>query len=203
MRRVWHWHPAARAPIVAAIDQGSWAEYGLEVVKTISELIDLRSFSNVWYWIALAVTWSSASHWVLGVPWDMVGRARRRGGRAEADMEAMVRINVHRLLGIGRGAGLALVAGAFFVYTTLAVLGFFYGHQFCQALFLLLFPLSLVFLWSLSTARLIEAGDLTGEPLYARLVRHRRWVQGTGFVAILVTALWGMLQNFQASVLGG
>ena len=175
----------------------------MEVVQTISELIDLRSFSNVWYWMALAVTWSSASHWVLGVPWDMVSRARRRGGQAEADMEAMVRINVNRLLGIGRTAGLVLVAGAFFTYTTLAVLGFFYGNQFCQALFLLLFPLSLVFLWSLATARRIEAGASTGEALYARLVGHRRRVQGTGFVAILVTALWGMLQNFQASVLGG
>ncbi len=54
----------------------------------------MRSFSNLWYWIALAVTWSTASHWVLGVPFDMVLRARRHGGDAERDLEDMVRVNV-------------------------------------------------------------------------------------------------------------
>ncbi len=47
----------------------------------IFDLIDMRSFSNLWYWIALAVTWSSTSHWVLGVPFDMVLRARRKAAR--------------------------------------------------------------------------------------------------------------------------
>ena len=48
-------------------------------------------------WIALAVVWSSASHWVLGVPFDMVMRARRVGGQAEADLEDIARINVSRI----------------------------------------------------------------------------------------------------------
>ena len=47
----------------------------LDWYQSIFELIDMRSFSNLWYWIALAVMWSTASHWVLGVPWDMVIRA--------------------------------------------------------------------------------------------------------------------------------
>ena len=175
----------------------------MEIARTIAELIELRSFSNIWYWMALAVTWSSASHWVLGVPWDMVSRARRRGGQAEADLEDLVRINVTRLLSIGRTAGLALVAIGFFLYSLLGALGFGYGIEFCQALLLLLFPVGIVFLVSLSTAKLIEAGDLTGAALLVRLARHRRWVQGLGFLSILVTALWGMLHNFQSSVLGG
>lgn len=178
-------------------------EWVLEVARTIAELIDLRSFSNIWFWIALAVAWSSASHWVLGVPWDMVVRARRRGGQAEADLDELVRINVGRLLSIGRRAGLVLVAFGFFLYALLAVLGFGYGVEFCQALFLLLFPAGIVFLASLSTAKLIEAGQLTGAALQARLLRHRRIVQGFGFLSILVTALWGMFKNFQAAVLGG
>ena len=33
--------------------------------QTVLELIDMRSFSSLWYWIGLAVLWSSASHWVL------------------------------------------------------------------------------------------------------------------------------------------
>ena len=43
-------------------------------------------------WIVLAVAWSSASHWVLGVPFDMVMRARRQGGQAAADLEDLARI---------------------------------------------------------------------------------------------------------------
>ena len=48
----------------------------------------MRSFSNLWYWIALAVLWSTVSHWVLGVPFDMVQRAApATAGRRETDLE--------------------------------------------------------------------------------------------------------------------
>ena len=67
--------------------------------QEIFEVIDMRSFSNLWFWIVLAVVWSSVSHWILGVPYDMVSRARRdSGGTAEADLEAIVRVNINRLL---------------------------------------------------------------------------------------------------------
>ena len=77
--------------------------------QTLFELIDMRSFSNLWFWIALAVVWSTASHWVLGVPFDMVIRARKHGGQAEVDLEDMVRVNVNRLLYIGHVSGLWLL----------------------------------------------------------------------------------------------
>ena len=80
---------------------GGVAERGaraLDWYKIVFELIDLRSFSNLWYWIMLGVVWSMASHWVLGVPFDMIQRARRDGGQAEQDLEALVRINTQRML---------------------------------------------------------------------------------------------------------
>ena len=46
----------------------------MDFYASVSEVIDLRSFSNLWFWIALAVMWSTVSHWVMGVPWDMVQR---------------------------------------------------------------------------------------------------------------------------------
>ena len=70
----------------------------MELIDTVFEVIDMRSFSNLWYWIALAVLWSSTSHWVLGVPYDMIQRARREGGQAQQDVEDLVRINTSRLL---------------------------------------------------------------------------------------------------------
>ena len=54
--------------------------------QMLFDLIDMRSFSNLWYWIALGVIWSSASHWVLGVPYDMINRARRDEGAVRSDV---------------------------------------------------------------------------------------------------------------------
>jgi hypothetical protein len=170
---------------------------------SIFELIDMRSFSNLWYWIALAVVWSSASHWILGVPYDMIQRARRVGGQAEIDLEDIVRVNVNRLLYIGRVSGLWLLGFVCFFLSGLLVLGFFYGVEFAQAVFLLGFPMSIVGLLSLSTALLIEREGYHGEALRKRLLRHRLYTQMIGTVSIFFTSLWGMYQNISIGVLGG
>ncbi len=171
--------------------------------QTIFELIELRSFSNLWFWIALAVLWSTTSHWVLGVPFDMVLRAKRQGGQALVDLEDMVRINVNRLLYIGQVSGLWLAGFACFFLTMLALLGFYYRVEFAQAVFLLGFPLSMVGMLSLSTARLIQADDEMGETVIRRLHRHRLYTQIIGMISIFVTALWGMYQNLAIGPLGG
>ena len=175
----------------------------MDFLELATEVIDLRSFSNLWYWIALAVTWSTASHWILGVPFDMVLRARRHGGQAERDLEDMIRINVTRILYIVREAGVILMALGAFLLTTLALLGFYYHIEFCQALFLIAMPLSLVALMSVNTARRIFTAEDTGEALRKRLALHRVTVQVVGMIAIFVTAFWGMLQNFNVSILPG
>lgn len=167
----------------------------MDLHQTLFEMIDMRSFSNLWFWIALAVVWSSASHWVLGVPFDMVGRARRHGGQAEADLEDMVRINVGRILYIGRVSGLVLLGSLSFLLTGLAVLAFWYDIEFAQAVFLILLPMSVVGALSLSTARLIETEQPSGEDLRRRLTRHRFWTQVIGVISIFVTAMYGMYQN--------
>lgn len=171
--------------------------------QTLFELIDMRSFSNLWYWIVLAVVWSTASHWVLGVPYDMVLRAKRQGGQAETDLEDIVRINVNRLLYIGQVSGLWLAGFACFFLTMLVLLGFVYGVEFAQAVLLLALPLSLVGMLSLSTARLIQAEEASGKRLVKRLNRHRLYTQLIGMVSIFVTALWGMYQNVALGPLGG
>jgi len=169
---------------------------------SVFELIDMRSFSNLWFWISLAVFWSSASHWVLGVPYDMVLRAKRNGDQAMVDLEDMVRINSSRLLYIARVSGLWILGIGFFILSSLAILGFYYWVEFAQAVFLLAFPMSVVGLLSLSTARLIEDDQPTGEVLCQKLHRHRIWTQVIGMVSVFVTSLWGMYQNVSVGVLG-
>ena len=170
--------------------------------QLIFEMIDLRSFSNLWFWIAVAVLWSSTSHCVLGVPFDMIVRARRSGGQAQDDLETMVRINVDRMLYIVHTSGLWLAGFGCFMLTTLVVLGFYYRVEFAQALFLLLLPMTIVGLLTLRTARHIHAGDERGEMLDRRLMRHRMTIQGIGMLSILVTSMYGMWVNMQLGALG-
>jgi hypothetical protein len=162
----------------------------------------MRSFSNLWFWIALAVMWSTASHWVLGVPFDMVTRAARRGGQAQADLEDLVRINIDRILFFAGAAGAWLVGVTSFLLTMLALLGFVYDIEFAQAVFCLFLPMSLVWAKGLRTARRIRAEELTGAALRRRLKGQRIFTQAVGMVAIFVTAMWGMYRNLAYLPLG-
>jgi hypothetical protein len=175
----------------------------LSWLQIIFEVIDMRSFSNLWYWIALAVVWSTTSHWVLGVPYDMILRARRKGGQAMTDLEDIVRVNVNRLLLIGSVAGLWIIGFGSAALTILGMLGFAYDVEFAQALFLIAFPLSFVGLLSVSTAGLISEEASRDELLCKRLIRHRFWTQLVGMLSIFITAMWGMYQNLYVGPFGG
>lgn len=170
--------------------------------KLITQLIDMRSFSSLWYWLVVAVYWSLSSHWVLGVPQDMIHRAHRKGGAAVADLEALVRINSQRILFYAREAHVPLIAFAAFLLTVLGMLGFVYAIELAQALVFLFAPAVLQGLLAIRTARMIEAGEGTGEALFRRLFRHRVSVQVLGMLSLFVTALYGMYYVFLTQMPG-
>jgi len=174
----------------------------LDWYQTIFELIDIRSFSSLWFWIMLAVVWSMASHWVVGIPYGMVTRARHEGGQSAKDLQDMILISINRRPMISPLWGMSLLSLICFGLTALVVLGFVYRVETAQALFLLGFPLSLVWALNLSTARSIIQEQATGPALYKRLTRLRAYVRAIGIVAIFVTALWGMYQNMVAGPFG-
>jgi hypothetical protein len=174
----------------------------LDWLQIIFEVIDMRSFANLWFWIMLAVIWSTSSHWVLGVPYDMVLRARRRGGQSMTDLEDIVRVNVNRLLLIGSVSGLWIIGLGSTVLTILGILGFGYDVEFAQAVFLILFPLAFVGLLSVAAASRIAEEGARDELLCRRLMRHRFWTQLIGMVSIFVTAMWGMYQNLYVGPFG-
>ncbi len=176
---------------------------GLDLTQTIFEVIDMRSFSNLWFWISLAVMWSTASHWVLGVPWDMITRAKRKGGKFEDDVAVLVRVYVDRILHVAEVSGLVLIVLVCFSLTTLAVLGFGYRIEFAQALFLLGMPMTIVGLITIRSARILAAERPEGAELYRRLQIHRMTVQLIGMASIFITTMWGMFQNFSFGALGG
>jgi hypothetical protein len=168
----------------------------------VVELIDLRSFSNLWYWIMLAIMWSRASHWVIGVPFDLVLRARRQGGALQSDVEAMVGIQSRRLLYFSAKMGMLPVAFLSFAVTCLSILAVVYDVEFAQAVLLLLLPMATLSAMSVRTARLITVTESTGDALHQRLSRHRFATQLLGILSIFVTAIFGMYQNLHTSVLG-
>lgn len=163
--------------------------------QTLNEVLDLRSFSNLWFWIALAVMWSGASHWVMGVPYDMVVRAARKGGAAQTDLEDITRVQINRLLYIGEVSGLWLTGLVCFLLTSLVLLGFIYGLQIAQALFCLGFPMTIVWLIRFRAARRIRAEEVSGPLLRKYLTRQRIWTQVIGMISIFVTSMWGIYSS--------
>ncbi|MDP3263304.1 MAG: component of SufBCD complex [Tabrizicola sp.] len=173
----------------------------MDVLDTVFEVIDMRSFSNLWYWIALAVLWSTTTHWVMGVPFDMLRKAKRFGGEAQADVEALVRIYSTRLISALEPGAVWIVTLASFWMSILGILAFVYNLEFAQAVFLLTAPLALVIWLSLRCARRIMADEGEGLALHRRLTIHRRFLQATGMVSIFITAMYGMWQNLNISIL--
>jgi hypothetical protein len=172
----------------------------VDLYPTVLTTIDARSFSNLWYWLLLGLAWTRTTHRVLGVPWDMVARARRDRGRAEDDLHDLLRVNVLRMIETGERAGVWLLAAISAVLTALGVLGLAYRVEFAQASFLLLAPLVLVWGLSLGAARDLAAGRAEGDALYVRLNRLRRIVQAVGLATIFVTAVVGMWSNLAAGL---
>ena len=169
-------------------------------IETAFELIDFRSFSNLWFWLVLAVAWSGASYRAVGVPHDLARRAAQGEPQAMVDLRALIDVTARRMIAMADAAGPWLVGIAWFVGTLLGLMGFLYRIEFAQALLLLFVPFSLVAKLNLRTAR--SAMILPDDALPNLLHRHRRIVQTMGIVSIFFTAMWGMWVNMNATVLG-
>lgn len=163
----------------------------------------MRSFSNLWYWIGLAVLWSSVSHRVLGVPHDMILRARReKEGEAMEDLHAIVRVHVNRIIYVADVSGSWLFLLGSTILTILALTAFLYDVEISQAIFLMLMPLAIVALMTAWTARKIRKNGDRNQKLIRRLNRHRLFTQLVGVAAIFITAMFGMYKNLNVGPLG-
>ena len=73
--------------------------------------------------------------------------------------------------------------------------------EFCQALFLLLFPFTLVSLISQRTARIIIERAPVRMELARHLRRQRLITQIIGMISIFITAFWGVFKAMETGVL--
>jgi len=166
---------------------------------TFLEVIDLRSFSSIWYWIVVTVAWSQVSYRPLGVPFDRVQRARRHGGQDLADVEALVAIQVRRTAQIVREAGAWFAGFMAFAHTGMLTLGIWYEIEMALAMELIFLPMTLVGILSMFTANRIFQEEATGERVLRLLLRLRFWTQVIGMISIFVTAAVAMFSLFYFS----
>lgn len=168
----------------------------------IFQTINMRSFSSIWYWIALVAVWMSIGHWVLGVPLDMVMRVRRNPDDAAAaeDLLQMTRINAARQVAAIRSGGVLMVGVACFLLSLGAALAIA-GLELAQAAMFLAVPLTLVFLARLRLALRLERAMPDAPSLANALIWHRMLVQVIAMVSIFATAIWGMFHNLGLTVL--
>lgn len=174
----------------------------MNVTSSVFSTIDLRSFSSLWFWLMLAVAWSNMTHHVMGVPFDLVQRARRGAPAAMGDVRALAAIQARRRMEIMQVAGVWLVGFWALVLSAMATLGFAQGYELAQALTLLLGPLTLAAWAGLRLAARFDRAMPEDALLLRALIRHRRLVQAIGLMAIFVSTLWGTWFNLSVRALG-
>lgn len=150
------------------------------------------SFFSIWYWVLLIFVWTLVCHRTLGVPYDMLLRARRLPDIA-ARVEGIAQNKILRIGAVYDRAGPALAAAAGFGLSGLGVVGFGVGHELALAVFMLLFPLAVVSVASVWCALRLRRRSAAGRELlramsWLRLFNHM--VGLLTFAAIAVLSLW-------------
>ena len=162
------------------------------MTDSIWDLIDLGSFSSLWFWLFLGVFWARVMQAPMGVPIDLVRRAQGGDGEACSDLEALTGVRLNHETALARSLGIWRAAGWAFALSLLAGLAFVYGVELAQAGFAILAPFALV--TALTTQ---AAGRMAVVPDMAALIREhtvlRRKVQGIGIAAVFLTTILGML----------
>lgn len=168
------------------------------------DLMDARSFGSVWFWIVVILIWGGIGRAVLGVPTDVVNRARRDPtGEPGLALLDWLTLALPRWQ-FGRREGAVVLGLAGFAISSLAVLGFGYGLELAQAATLLAVPLLLLFLLRLGLVRRLVpvmrgahdgsvAPDDAAQRVLRAIVIHRRVVFLLSLLAVGVTAFWGMI----------
>ncbi len=153
------------------------------------EFLDLKSFWSIWYWLLTIVTWSMTSHWTLGVPFDMIILAERKGEDFAERCEILIQINIDRLIYYFDKGGVFFSGFAAFMLAALGTLGFYMGSELFAALFMLVAPLTLVMVFTVRFAYKARRLGWTGEELRRRLRWRRLFNQVIGMVAIILTTM--------------
>ncbi len=175
----------------------------------ILSILDARSFSSPWFWLALLTVWTLSGRRVIGIPVDVLGQAaralRENPGADSAEVFALLdwmSLNVPRWR-IGARAGAVLTGLISFGVSALAILGFTYGLEMAQALTLILLPQAVLLglrfrlagqlYWLLEAAQLGQPAPEAAAQALKRIGRYRILYTVMSVLAVVVTTLWASL----------
>lgn len=144
-------------------------------------------FESLWYWVLHLVVWTMACYRTLGVPLDMLLRARREPVAAER-VDLLARLTVARIVGIYDRAGPAIAAVSGFLLACLAGFGFGSGIEAAQAAFAIALPFAGIAYSKLRLALFLSRRRISGPRLVLMLARRRMWHQMIALLAILGAA---------------
>ncbi len=173
------------------------------LVAIVSELFHARSFSSLWFWLALVTIWWVVLSRVLGVPLSIVRRAFHGDAQAQQDMEDLVRIHARRLHGIGRTFGIWMVGLSSAVLTGLGLIGFLYRVELAQALFLIAFPFALAVALDMTTAARIDLERPSRIYLALFVWRQMNRIRSVALAALVISVIWGLPRIAPAPIFGG
>lgn len=177
----------------------------MSAIHGLLAILDSRSFSAIWFWVLLMMVWAFFGRSVLGVPVDVIHRAGRRDA-PEADMLALLdwlSLTLPRWR-ISPTETSWLIGLCTFVLSALMFLGFGYGLEMAQALFLLLTPFAILVGVAIRLAgklRLLlgsaQDGQITAHEAAAQASRRMRNYRIlstlTAVLVVMITTFWGAL----------
>ena len=175
----------------------------------ILSILDARSFSSPWFWLALLVVWTYSGRRVLGIPIDVLTQAtralREKPGADSAEVFALLdwmSLNVPRWR-LGPRMGAVLTGLVSFGVSALAILGFTYGVEMAQALTLILLPQAVLLAlrfrlagqlyWVLEAAHLGQPAPEAAAEALRRINRYRVFYAIVSVLAVVATTLWASL----------
>ena len=138
------------------------------------------SFLSPWYWVLHVVVWILACYRTLGVPLDMLVRARREPEVA-ARVDQLAHLACERVGGLYDRLGVPLAALAGFLLAGVFAMGFLSGIETAQAAFAILLPLGAIVYSKLRLALAVRRKRMAGPDLVLALARRR---MGHQFIAV-------------------
>ncbi len=153
----------------------------------VFQIFVASGFQSVWYWVLHVVVWTLACYRTLGVPHDMLLRARRLP-EVEGRVDLLAGLAAVRIGGIHDALGVPLAAVAGFVLATVFALGFLSGIETAQAIFVLILPLAVISYSKLRLALAVRRRGMAGPELVLALARRRLVHQFIAIAAMLAAA---------------
>ena len=155
--------------------------------EPLFQFLAAASFQSLWYWVLHVVVWTLACYRTLGVPHDMLFRARRQPEVA-LRVDELAHLACARVGGIYDALGVPLAAVAGFLLAGVFALGFPSGIETAQAAFAIMLPFMVITYSKLRLALAVRRKRMAGPELVLALARRRIWHQFIAVAAMLGSA---------------